>query len=71
MGKQNQPHEGGRMTQGQDYLPCACVTWCLWKWNSRSGMDKGRLARTLRADNSNNRKGDVMAEPFGYQSDEL
>ncbi len=34
-------------------------------------MDKGRLARTLRADNSNNRKRNVTAEPFGYQLDEL
>jgi hypothetical protein len=34
-------------------------------------MDKGRLSRTLRAKDSNNRKINVMAEPFGCQLDEL
>ena len=34
-------------------------------------MDKGRLSRTLRANNGNDREGDVVVKPFGYQSEGL
>lgn len=36
-----------------------------------SGMDKGRLSRTLRANDCDGRDVEVMVEPFGCQLDEL